>query len=161
MASWTKDLYHRLQISMLRQEFQAPATPTEQILAGLWGGMLRRDRVGRNDNFFRTRGTFTARDAGDSQKQSDILHGSASPCVVRGPDNRQVLGLRRRHPPRSGSPLRYRLFRLRAIGPLPLSHAQQRLWFMQQLDPTNPLYHFAVAVRITGPFDANLSSKQA
>ena len=40
-------------------------------------------------------------------------------------------------------------------GVLPLSHAQQRLWFMQQMDPTNPLYHFAVAVKITGPFDAN------
>ncbi|MGH6842450.1 MAG: condensation domain-containing protein [Methylocella sp.] len=38
---------------------------------------------------------------------------------------------------------------------LPLSHAQLRLWFMYQMDPANPLHHFTVAVRITGPFDAN------
>ena len=83
------------------------------------------------------------------------MHGSTAPCVVRGPDNRRVRGLHRRHPPPRGA-LSATAYPAPCEGPLPLSHAQQRLWFMQQLDPTNPLYHFAVAVRIAGPFDANL-----
>lgn len=35
----------------------------------------------------------------------------------------------------------------------PLSSAQQRLWFLQQLEPDNPAYHLAGAVRISGPLD--------
>src|SRR5438128_1043725 len=34
----------------------------------------------------------------------------------------------------------------------PLSFAQQRLWFFNQLDPQSPLYNIVVGVRINGPF---------
>ena len=35
-------------------------------------------------------------------------------------------------------------------GPLPLSFAQQRLWFLDQLSPENSTYHIASALRIEG-----------
>src|ERR1051325_420940 len=34
--------------------------------------------------------------------------------------------------------------------PLPLSFAQQRLWFIHQLEPNNPTYHIASAIKIKG-----------
>ena len=34
--------------------------------------------------------------------------------------------------------------------PYPLSPAQQRLWFMEQLNPNVPVYNEAEAVRLTG-----------
>ncbi|MFE9450989.1 non-ribosomal peptide synthase/polyketide synthase [Streptomyces sp. NPDC006739] len=37
--------------------------------------------------------------------------------------------------------------------PLPLSYAQQRLWFLDRLRPGDPRYNSAVAVRLTGPLD--------
>lgn len=35
----------------------------------------------------------------------------------------------------------------------PLSAAQQRFWFLDQLDPGNPAYNVVYAVRLTGPLD--------
>ncbi len=32
--------------------FEAPATPTEELLAGLWASLLKRDGIGRGDDFF-------------------------------------------------------------------------------------------------------------
>jgi amino acid adenylation domain-containing protein len=41
-------------------------------------------------------------------------------------------------------------------GPAPLSFAQQRLWFLSQLDPNNAGYNIPSAYRIRGPLDVAL-----
>ena len=38
-------------------------------------------------------------------------------------------------------------------GELPLSFAQERLWFLDQLDPGNTSYNMPSAVRLRGPLD--------
>jgi non-ribosomal peptide synthetase component F len=40
--------------------------------------------------------------------------------------------------------------------PAPLSFAQQRLWFIDQLQPGTSAYNVPIAVRITGPLDAGI-----
>src|SRR5882724_1414740 len=37
--------------------------------------------------------------------------------------------------------------------PLPLSYAQQRLWFIQQADPAGVAYNLPFAWRLTGPLN--------
>ena len=39
-------------------------------------------------------------------------------------------------------------------GHLPLSFAQERLWFLNQLEPGNPFYNMPAALRLRGRFDA-------
>src|SRR4029453_18500721 len=39
---------------------------------------------------------------------------------------------------------------------LPLSFAQERLWFLDQLEPGNPVYSICRAYRLTGPLDLNV-----
>ena len=41
-------------------------------------------------------------------------------------------------------------------GPAPLSFAQQRLWFLQQLEPESYVYNIPVALRIEGPLDVSV-----
>src|SRR5579871_5629182 len=40
--------------------------------------------------------------------------------------------------------------------PLPASFAQQRLWFIQQLEPDNIAYNSSRVIRITGSLDASI-----
>ncbi len=45
--------------------------------------------------------------------------------------------------------------RRRDSGPCPLSFAQERIWFFEQLEPGTAVYNIANAVRLTGPLDFN------
>src|ERR1700761_2752021 len=76
------------------------------------------------------------------------------------PEQRALFELRKRDRDRAASSASV-IPRLPASGQsaLPLSFAQQRLWFLHQLDPLSPLYNTFLTARLTGPFDRRAIAK--
>src|SRR5947209_4242935 len=58
-------------------------------------------------------------------------------------------------PPEDPRTLLAELLRARSSRPdqVPLSEGQRRLWDLRELDPTSPVYNFAIAYRLDGPLD--------
>ena len=130
---------------------ERPRSAAEEVLAGIWAAVLRRDQVGVHDSFFelgghsllatqvasRIRDVFgvevslrslfeTPTVAGLAARLETLLRqsaGVAMPPLVPVPRDRE----------------------------LPLSFAQERLWFIDQLQPGNAAYAMPMAVRLSGP----------
>ncbi|HVR95163.1 MAG TPA: amino acid adenylation domain-containing protein, partial [Thermoanaerobaculia bacterium] len=135
----------------LESAYVAPRTPVEEVVAAVWGDALGVERVGAEDNFFElgghslvaTRVISRLRDAlGLEVPLRDLFEAP----TVSGLAGRVEQALR------SGEgvemPAIERVPRDRS---LPLSFAQQRLWFLDQLDPASPAYNLPDAVRLSGP----------
>ncbi len=138
----------------LDQAFVGPRTPTEELLAAIWADVLGLDRVGIHDNFFELGGQsllgarLTARVRETFQIELPIRALFERPDVAELAEH--ITRLRQEAPARVMPPIE----RADRAGPLPLSFAQQRLWFLDRLEPGSPLYNVPGAVRLRGPLDA-------
>ncbi len=74
------------------EEYEAPRTPAEEALAGLWAGLLGVERVGIHDNFFALGGHSLLATQLVSRVRG-IAGGRAAPApLLRGADRRRHLG---------------------------------------------------------------------
>ncbi len=135
--------------------YVAPRTPLEDILCGTWAEVLRRERVGIHDDFFEmgghsllaTRLASRLREA--FQVEVPVRTFFEAPTVARLSRHVAALiedGSYALAPPIVPVP--------RDGSPLPLSFAQQRLWFIDRLDPGGSAYNIPLALRLRGPLDA-------
>lgn len=130
-----------------------PRTPTEERIAQIWMDLLDVPHVGANENFYDLGGhsLLAARIA--SRIRATFAIDLPLRALLEAPKladlAARVDDARGRPSTASASPI----VRASREGAIPLSNAQQRLWFMQQRDPTSSAYHFVVAVRISGPLD--------
>ena len=141
---------HEALAPLLTTSFVAPCTPTEVTLAGLWAEMLGLDRVGIHNRFLelggdslratqvvtRARETFGVEVSLRSLLEAATIAEMAEVIVQQQAAQAEPVET---IPHRSST------------GPCPLSFAQQRLWFLAQLEPDSPHYHEANAVRLRGP----------
>ncbi|WP_225888940.1 non-ribosomal peptide synthase/polyketide synthase [Myxococcus xanthus] len=136
------------------REYVAPRTDTERRLAELWASLLGVERVGAEDDFFAlgghsllaTRAASRIREAFGVDLPLRELFESSSPAALGARIDARLLGA-------SGVPP---LVARTHEGALPLSFAQQRLWFLEQLEPGGAAYNDAVAVRVEGALDVAL-----
>ena len=124
------------------QSFVAPQTLIEEVLAAIWKEVLRLDVVGRDDNFFWLGGhsllatRIVSRVRESFQVDLPLRSIFESPTLVE-------LAERIDSAMRAGTGLVAPPFQRVSDNsqPLPLSYAQQRLWFLDQLMPGSNAYN--------------------
>ncbi|WP_407665959.1 amino acid adenylation domain-containing protein [Mycolicibacterium boenickei] len=130
--------------------YRAPSTATEEILAGIYAQVLGLDRVGVDDSFFDL--------GGDSLSAMRLLAAvnssfDAEVAVRTLFDAPTIAQLAPRINVGSGG--RPRLVPQHRPAVIPLSYAQQRLWFLEQLQGPSAIYNMAVALRLDGSLNAD------
>ncbi|MGH9939355.1 MAG: non-ribosomal peptide synthetase, partial [Blastocatellia bacterium] len=132
---------------VLSREHMAPRTPVEMALVEIWREVLNVERIGVNDNFFELGGhsllaTQTVSRIRDSFRvELPLLKLFESPTIAGIASSIESLAVEREQDQISIS----RAPRIPEEGDLPLSFAQQRLWFIDQLEPDSPLYNISLA----------------
>jgi len=132
----------------------APRTPVEEVLCGLWAQVFRLPRVSADDDFFELGGhSLLATQLVSRLREAFALELPLSALFAApvlsalGREIERALreGEGTLAPPLGPQP--------RPADGIPLSFAQQRLWFLDRLEPESPFYNVPVAVRLRGRLD--------
>jgi amino acid adenylation domain-containing protein len=137
--------------------YVAPRTEIEELLSQLWANVLGVGRVSVEDNFFALGGhsllatQLVARVRGSLGVELPLRAVFEEP-TLGGLALRVERLLRGVTDEVEGALVAEADERERMSGPL--SYAQQRLWFLQQLEPDNPFYNLGLAIRLRGSINA-------
>ncbi|MDH6193927.1 amino acid adenylation domain-containing protein/non-ribosomal peptide synthase protein (TIGR01720 family) [Mycobacterium frederiksbergense] len=130
--------------------YRAPATPVEEILVGIYAQILGVDRVGVDDSFFNLGGDSLLAMRLVAAINRSLDAGLEVRAVFDAPTVTQLVS-------RIGADDN-RLAPLVAgerPAVMPLSFAQSRLWFIDQLHGPSPVYNLAVGLRLDGTLDVD------
>ncbi|WP_190858207.1 non-ribosomal peptide synthetase [Actinomadura sp. RB99] len=129
--------------------FTAPATPTQERLARIWALVLGVERVGADDDFFALGGHSLLATQVVSRVREEF--GAEVPMAALF-DHPTVAGLAEAVENADGVAVPP-VVPVPRDGRLPLSFAQQRLWFVSQLEPESAEYTVSAPSRLAGPLD--------
>ncbi|BAQ82056.1 non-ribosomal peptide synthase/polyketide synthase [Pseudomonas sp. St29] len=126
----------------------APVSEVEQQVAAIWAQVLGAERVGLNDHFFEMGGHSLLA----TQMVSRVRHGLGVEVGLRTLFEQPLLGdfVRALGAVGASAPA---MLALERDEPLRLSYAQERQWFLWQLDPASAAYHVPSALRLKGRLD--------
>jgi amino acid adenylation domain-containing protein len=133
------------------EEYEAPRTLIEEMLAELWAEALGREKVGISSDFFKLGGHSLL--ATQLVVRMSEIFGVELPIVAlfAHPTISELAGQIE-----SG---RFQRHEMPSIVPTdrnthaPISYTQERIWFLSKLDPNNQAYNISRAVRFFGELD--------
>ncbi len=136
-------------------EYRPPRTPVEETLCGIWEAVLGQDPIGADDHFFELGGHSLLATQVVSRVKEALSVELPLARIFQTPVLSELAQFIEHHlrpgSERAEPPLQP-ISRERPLQ-LPLSFAQQRLWFLDQLEPANPLYNTPGALRLLGQLD--------
>ena len=136
-----------------RDSYVAPSTQLEKLLADIWSLVLNVERVSVNDNFFDLGGhSLLATQVMSRLRQRlqiDVPLQSffEKPVIAELAREIEMAGL-------ASGPAAAPMLPVSRDRDLPLSFAQQRLWFLDQLEPGSAAYNISGAILLAGQLDA-------
>ncbi|NOK22272.1 amino acid adenylation domain-containing protein, partial [Corallococcus carmarthensis] len=142
-------------VAATSREYEAPRNEVEKTLAGIWAEVLRVPRVGVKDSFFELGGHSLMAMRVVSRIREELGVELPLRALFAAP-TLEAFALRMQESTRSKAKA---LVRTAGDALRPLSFAQQRLWFIDQLDPGSPLYNIPVAVRLDGTLRQDVLEK--
>ena len=125
--------------------FSAPQTLIEELLAAIWQQVLNLERISRDDNFFWSGGhsllatRITSRIRETFHVELPVRALFESPTIAELPERVEAMT-------KDGATLKRRRQTATGEEALTLSHAQERLWFLDQLTPGSNAYNLPVAM---------------
>ncbi|HET8705236.1 MAG TPA: condensation domain-containing protein, partial [Pseudomonadales bacterium] len=136
--------------------FVEPRNPIEAKLVDLWCLLLQRSRVSVTADFFLLGGhsllaTKLISKMRELFKQEIPVRFIFENTTIE----RQAIALSEQTFPRISPPIKP----IDRSQPLPLSFAQHRLWFLDQLDPGNTAYNMPAALKLTGNLNVQVVEK--
>ncbi|MEU4476410.1 amino acid adenylation domain-containing protein, partial [Micromonospora sp. NPDC023888] len=125
-------------------------TPHEEILRSVFADVLGVEQLGSDDNFFDLGGHSLLVTRLISRVRGTLGVDVSMRTFFNAPTPRQLAGQLV-----EGGPVPARLQPMSRPEPLPLSFAQQRLWFLFKLEGPSATYNSPLAIRLSGDLDAD------
>lgn len=136
------------------EDYLAPRDNLEIHLTQIWMDVLHTDLIGIRDNFFRLGGhsliatQIVARINDTLQVEIPLQRLFEAPTIE------QLAALVRPMARSDPQPSNTTIARVDRDRQIPLSFAQQRLWFLDQFDPNSAVYNIVLPVHLAGTVDA-------
>ncbi|HWN42366.1 MAG TPA: amino acid adenylation domain-containing protein [Thermoanaerobaculia bacterium] len=127
-------------------------SPVEELLAGIWSDLLGVADVVPEDSFFELGGQSLLATRMISRVRTVLGVDLPMRAVFEEPRLAGFAARAERAREGDAQPS-MPLVRVPRTGPLPTSFAQQRLWFLDQLEPGSSAYNLSGGVRLAGPVD--------
>ena len=130
-------------------DYLAPRTIVEEVLVALWEDVLEVKQVGVYDNFFELGGHSLLA----TQLMSRVRQSFGVEVALRSLFDGPTIGeLAERIEQERGNErsAERAIERVSRDERLPLSYAQQRLWFLEQMEPGSAIYNVPLALRVNG-----------
>ncbi|HEX8276906.1 MAG TPA: amino acid adenylation domain-containing protein [Longimicrobiaceae bacterium] len=137
----------------------AARTPTEEVLAGIWAEVLGIERVGAGESFFALGGQSLLATQVVSRIRRVFAVELPLRAVFEAPTVRDLAARVEEARRGEGAAPAPPIERVEHDGPVPLSFAQERLWFLEQMRPGEGLYTIPVALRLAGTLDADVLAR--
>jgi amino acid adenylation domain-containing protein len=129
--------------------YEAPSGQVEQAVAAIWAELLGAERVGRRDHFFELGGHSLLA----VRVVSRVRQAMGVQVSPRDVFERPVLADFARGLKTAAGAEAAAIELVDRTGNVPLSFAQQRLWFLEQLGGMGAAYHIPMSLRLQGELD--------